>query len=573
MKIDDFRKEIKTHQRETKELSEEVNTLLMQHNIAIGKRTIGTPLLNKSADLFNRRERSIIDRLETLLEENRETYIELSLEIAKLRRAAKKDLLYVELLTSDGVIEREEYESQLQVELSKAEELSKLIDDTTSNLCEIGWSRYFKRLDEEAILTEIRALADAFKIIEEPIGEDGFLYGKTSKNVVALLETDYYKTINRFIVPENFTTLTRNGQEQLLQGAVEPCFKRHIEALSEDGKEQASKIINRLIEYLFIAYGSPTELTEEQIESFYTSPAENYFFYKDKVSTQLTLLEAGVERPLAVESDRDKKKGKKITTLVTLDFNELSTTDSNIKLSAPILDRIDDYDKLVINAVFTVWQNAENNNEIINGEATTTLQGIYRIITKNPASRLTEEIERDLTDRLTKLSAGIIKINASAEAVYNADLKNFERKGALMSIVIDKAYVNGNLVDNAVHIIRLDRSPLHTYAKIRNQIGSVELKKLDTKATNKNRETLLIEEYLIHRIEAIPHISNIVLISSLFEEVGIREEDYKDFKSKRKDTIKKIRALLDGYKRTGYIKDYSFISKGRAKYYSIEIKK
>ena len=572
MKIDEIRKEITLIKKDAKSLSEEVGNLLMQHNITIDKRPADAPLLKTSADLFSRRERTLIDQLGELYSKASIAYTEINKELAALRRSARTDMLYIELITSEGVVGREELESQLQTEATKAEALFRLINDAIFNLCEVGWNRYFKRVEEDAVISEIKALADAYKVVEEPLGENGFLEEATSKNLLASLETDYYKTINRFIVPESYTTLSADNQRKILRAAVEPCFQRHIEALSEDGKKQAEEIINNLIDRLFIEYGTPTAITDIPAESFYTAPADTYFYYNDKVSNQLTLLEAGKERPLKVESGRDEKKGKSITTLVTLNFDELSTTDSNIKLSAPILDRIDNYDREVINAVFTAWQTAENSGEVIEGEAVTTLQTLYRYITKNPSSTLTEETERDLTARLTKLSAGIIKINASAEAVYYKQLADFERTGALMSVVIDKAYVNGNLVKNAVHIIRLDKSPLHLYAKIKGQIGSVPLKKLDTKAVNKNEEMIVIEGYLIRRINT-PNLSNIIVIDTLFKEAGIVKENYKDFNSKRKAVIKKIRALLDGYVNTGFIKGYEFTSKGRAKYYGIKIKK
>ena len=231
-------------------------------------------------------------------------------------------------------------------------------------------------------------------------------------------------------------------------------------------------------------------------------------------------------------------------------------------------------DRELLNAVVSVWVSADQNGEIINGEAVTTLQTLYRIITKNPNSRLDDEKkEQDLVDRLMKLTSATIAINAEAESKYYQGLTKFERSGALVSVVVDRAIINGNAVDNAVRIIRLDKSPLYTYAKIKNQIASVPLKMLDTKSINKTPETIAIESYLIGRIEAIPHLSNEIIISSLLDEVGIFEKDYKDFKDKRKQVIKKVDALLKGYKSSGYIKNYEFKAGKRIKYYKVVIRK
>ena len=232
----------------------------------------------------------------------------------------------------------------------------------------------------------------------------------------------------------------------------------------------------------------------------------------------------------------------------------------------------------MLNAVTSVWVSAFNNGEIYNGEAITTLQTLYRIMTKNPNSRLdSPEKEKELADRLMRLNATNMTINAEAEFGAYPELKKqrnrLERRGSLAQIVIDRATVNGNTVYNAVRISNHHRTPLYTYAKLKNHIASVPLKYLDTKASNKNNETIAIESYLISRIEAIDHISNVVLIDTLLEKVGIFEKDYKNFKKKRSEVVKKIDKLLAGYVSTGYIKRYEFQAGRRRPYYKVVIYK
>lgn len=519
--------------------------------------------LKKSSDLFTDEEREFFDKIDSAEEEARQLFSVLNREKDSIERAMKEDSMYAGTIRPEGESLQDLLMQNEQDQGATADIIAQLIE-TRSIATGIGWGRYEAMLHKNyrRINSEVRAIVKELKAVtfieKESIKLD------FPKALHIQYETEYYEANTLMVLPEDVTLETT-------EEVLEPLLYHHRKALEES--EYSTTFINTLINSKNKELAKSAEVTidGDAFASLYTTAVENYSFTKDKVSNQLTKLVAGKERKLALESQRDRKKGKgaEITTLVTLNFKDLSEGEDGIKK----LKALDTMDRELLNAVVSVWVSAEQNGLIVNGETVTALQTLYRIITKNPNSRLDEEKGRDLVDRLMKLTSATISINAEAESRYYDGLAKFERSGALVSVVVDREIINGNVVDNAVRIIRLDKSPLYTYAKIKNQIASVPLKMLDTKSINKTPETIAIESYLIGRIEAIPHLSNEIIISSLLEEVGIFEKDYKDFKDKRKQVIKKIDALLKGYKASGYIKNYEFMAGKRIKYYKVVIRK
>ena len=518
--------------------------------------------LKKSSDIFTDEEREFFDKIDSAEEEARELFSELSREKDSIERAMKADSLYTNSFRPEG-------ESLPELLVQNENEQGAVMDiiaqlmETRSIATGIGWDRYEAMLHKNyrRINNEVRAIVKELKAVT--FLEKDTIKLDFPKALHIQYETEYYEANTLLVLPEDVTLETT---EEVLT----PLLYHHRKAL--EASEYSTTFINTLIHSKNKELAKSAEITidGDAFASLYTTAVENYSFTKDKVSNQLTKLKSGQTRKLALESHKDKKKGSEITTLVTLNFKDLSEGEDGLKK----LKALDTMDRELLNAVVSVWVSADQNGEIINGEAVTTLQTLYRIITKNPNSRLDDEKkEQDLVDRLMKLTSATIAINAEAESKYYQGLTKFERSGALVSVVVDRAIINGNAVDNAVRIIRLDKSPLYTYAKIKNQIASVPLKMLDTKSINKTPETIAIESYLIGRIEAIPHLSNEIIISSLLDEVGIFEKDYKDFKDKRKQVIKKVDALLKGYKSSGYIKNYEFKAGKRIKYYKVVIRK
>ena len=516
--------------------------------------------LKKDSAIFTAEEREFFERIEGADEEARKILSDLYSEKAQLERAEETDSMYatpIRVLPLSDLME--ENASDTEIVTSAITDLME-----TRNLATgIGWDRYEALLkgNYDRITTEVRAIIKELKsvtLIETAAG----LKITTPNALLIKYETEDYKAETIRMLPEEPTI-------EVVEDTLAPLLYHHRKALEES--EFSTSLIDTLIasKSKELAKASDISMDEESLKSILTTSIDTLTFTKDKVSNQLTKLVSGKERKLSLENQKDRKKGTEITTLVTLNFDELAEGEDGIKK----LKSLDNMDRVLLDALYSVWVSAEANGELVNGTAVTTLQVLYRIITKNPNSRLDAERELDLIDRLHKLSSAILTINATAESKYYKALATFERSGAPVSVVIDRAIINGNVVDNAVYIMGVDKSPLYTYARLKGQIASVPLKQLDTKGRYKTEEMIVIESHLIRRIEALDHISNGILIDSLLEEAGIVPDRYKSFNKKRSETIKKIEDILKGYVVNGYIRKYRIEPKGRLQYYKILIYK
>lgn len=515
--------------------------------------------LKKESSLFNEEERAFFNAIDLAEDEARRLFADLCREKDSIDRAVKTDSMYADTLRPQGESLPELAERNANEQGAVSDIIANLLE-TRSIATGIGWERYEALLYKNYKRTtkEIRAIVKELKAVTFLEKESVKL--EFPKALHIQYETEHYEANSLLVLPDEVSL-------EYVQEILTPLLYHHKKALEKS--EYSTSLLGTLLNSKTkeLAKSAEINIVGDELAELYSIAVENYSFTKDKVSNQLTKLKDGVERKLALENQKDKKKGAEITTLVTLNFKDLSEGEGGIKK----LKYLDNMDRELLNAVVSVWESANINGEIVKGEAVTTLQTLYRIITKNPNSRLDAKTEQDLVDRLMKLTSAVIAINAEAESKYYKALTNFERSGALVSVVVDRAIINGNSVENAVRIMRLDKSPLYTYAKLKNQIATVPLNLLDTKAVNKTPENIAIESYLISRIESIGHLSNEILISTLLEEVGIFEKDYKDFKDKRKQVIKKVDALLKGYKDNRYIRGYEFKSGKRMKYYKIVI--
>lgn len=539
--------------------------------------------LKTTADLFTKSERNLLGRVEKLQRESFRLLELIQDEALALIKAEREAQGYESRIGEPIEVLRKRNQKDHMEASDIVSRATKLSSIAKAN----GWNRYTEMLKKnpDRALKEAKAIVDSLNIIEaiNPIPNVDTMF-QFPQALHAEIETDTYIQRRRYLTPQPFSEMSKAEQTAAVSFMLSPLLYHHRKALEEDIAKTA--LLNSYIEQkrTLLASEPTTEVDADNFASYLTSSIDTYSFPHDKISNHLTRLIKGETQPLALENRNDKKKGNEITTNVTLDFD---TIENSSELMGN-WQAIDPYDREIINAIFTIWIEKCKRGEIVDGEAITTLQTIYRVLAKDSTGtlRLPKEKESELEERLMKLNSAKLYINADAEVKYYKALGEesvkavLERKGQLMSIVMDKAKINGALVDNVVHIIRLDLSPLYLYAKIKGQIESVPIKKLDAKSVDHNAktivktaETISVEGYLIRRITAMEHISSTIVIDTILNEVGIYKQNYSNFNKKRSETIKKIENILNGYVRTGYIKSFEFKSKGRVRYYSVVIKK
>lgn len=226
----------------------------------------------------------------------------------------------------------------------------------------------------------------------------------------------------------------------------------------------------------------------------------------------------------------------------------LSIDFENLPLGVSITKTLTAYDKRVYIAVGALFNG---------GNKTVSLTQIYRMMgyEKRPNSKDLGKIN----DSLTKMGWARLYINNEQEnevipkykkMVYDAPLLAFERKTAI---------IDGKIVDGAIHIGI--EPPMIKFARDRNQVEPVTLQMLTT-PISKTERNLEIEDYLMWRIAPMGNpkrvVRNKILFETLFRECHIRTTD-RMAQSRAKETISKI---MEHYKKTNFIKDYTIEADG-----------
>ena len=443
----------------------------------------------------------------------------------------------------------------------KTQALMNAIEDLRQQLSLLAWVRYIESFNGniKKIMKEIRYIASCVErpnilMIDTKIPEKGSVYE-------IIIDHEYFAGREPILVPHDISKKPFNQAD--LENALRPLYYYHLRAL--DYFNLPSKTANKVIRDAFTHMWSNPDA-----QHYNTSAIDRYYQPTDKVNKQITLFQPGEPYLIAGENKKDKKRNKPIDIYATLQFEGLEEAlkDSPAMIT---LNKLDPDDKQVLEGLITIWENCPED-ERVNGNVVTTPQILYQAMTRNPEGRLNKKKEQELLDRVKKLRHSFIKIDATQEQVYYPGLRSVSLDGAIATVTIGTAYLNNNLVQSAI-FFSLSLSPLYNYAKAKGQIASTPVRMLDTKAVNKNSESSRIEQYLVQRIETIESQGNKILVSKIFDAAGIHAEDQKDFKKKKQRTMKKIRALLDGYVETGYLKSYHFNKQGREMYYSVTIEK
>ena len=250
----------------------------------------------------------------------------------------------------------------------------------------------------------------------------------------------------------------------------------------------------------------------------------------------------------AMEAKRGPQNTRKqIDCIYSIDFSALE--EEGIKTTR----RLTSFDKRVYIAVSALY-NA--GNDVI------TLRQIFYAMGQKASNPKAAQLEK-INESVTKMARAWVKVDDSREHnTYNynldeGDIKNGWRRGRYEGSLLpmEKASViaNGKTTDAAIHLFR--EPPVITFAKMKKQITTVDLKLLQSPAS-KTDTNLAIEDYLISRLSRARNNgkeSEKILFKTLFEKTGITE------RKQRARTPEKIKTYLDYYKEAGnMLKSYLF---------------
>ncbi len=191
------------------------------------------------------------------------------------------------------------------------------------------------------------------------------------------------------------------------------------------------------------------------------------------------------------------------------------------------------------------------NNEYV------TPQMIYRTMTGNPTAKITKDIQKEIEESLQKLAKTWIDIKPSPEEAkaYKFDRVNFTYRGSVImwEAAVD-VIINRQKCENVYHIMRTPI--LYTYAAIKKQIATIDIKLLDT-PIRKRKSVMQLQSYLLKRVLAMKSgkVSHIILYSSIYEMTDF--DGVKNVKKRRADIRRAVREILQYWKDEKFIKGFS----------------
>ena len=249
---------------------------------------------------------------------------------------------------------------------------------------------------------------------------------------------------------------------------------------------------------------------------------------------------------------------KEIATMVSINFDEIEKRGVEIFGSK----ELSMYDREVHDAIATLCVEGENR--------WITPQMIYQTMTGDPEARLHTKQTEAINNSVTKMMHSYIIIDATREAqAFGFD--NFQYDGSLIPAERVTVTLNGNTVVG-IHLLRIP--PLYEYAERKGQIGRADIKLLNS-PLNKTEETAVLQGYLLRRILAIknPHNkqSNHIVYETIYKQLEISAPNDNALRKKKIDIRKKVKAILDYWKKVGFIKEYEEAIRGQS-IYSIIIK-
>lgn len=259
----------------------------------------------------------------------------------------------------------------------------------------------------------------------------------------------------------------------------------------------------------------------------------------DKINSGIwSLLEEGTKEQLPLRAEKLGSK-QPIDILYSIDFDALEASGR-----AKITKKLTKYDKRVYIAAAGLF-NA--------GNTVITLRQIYDAM--GGMGRANAAQRKKISESIHKMIGAHISIDNSmeVEAGYNYD--KFQYGGPLLPAETISQIVNGNLVDEAIHLFR--EPPAMTFARQRGQIATIPIKVLNSPA-NKTDENLAIEDYLIERISRAKKGKGLrrILYKTIAENARITS-------AKQQQRLpEKVKTYLDYYVSCSFIGGYTAAKDG-----------
>ena len=257
---------------------------------------------------------------------------------------------------------------------------------------------------------------------------------------------------------------------------------------------------------------------------------------------------------ITVTDKAGKKTRAPIAPIVTVSLLDLPP---NIQITR----RMNSNDDAVFRAVCSLWAA---------GNARFTGQAIYAAMTGNPDAKATPEWLATIDECWTRQTSTQIELDTGTVGdAYK--FKRWKRNRRVIEGGKDTVTIGNQFGQTTTTVYTMLEEPmLQTYANALNQTARFPRAMLNT-PVNKTPEVIALQNVLLDHIGAIPHISNHLLYSTIWEKLHL--QDNTPANEKRKEKMRAhIRKILAYWKKRGDIKDWKEVRQGNTLHH-IEIVK
>ena len=316
----------------------------------------------------------------------------------------------------------------------------------------------------------------------------------------------------------------------------------------------------------------PEAVEAEIVADVITTRVDKYTFGTSKTEGVVfdTRKNEGLYTPEggAINVSRNEVKRKEINVMVSLDFSELKKEEVTIYRES----RLTPFDRAVHNAIATLWEEGHRNNMRNNEYLTPRI--IFQLLSGNTGESkdISSEMRKAILESVDKMSSTKITIDNSEEAKAFG-YKKLKYFGSLLdSKRIEGVKINGNKVEDCICILQ---SPaLYDYAKLKNQIGTIDIRMLNIPKLDdlhiifrNTPQNIELKEYLLQRIIGIKNqkskMSETIRYETIYEYLRIEAPTRKTFLVKCKKLRDKVKFLLEYWKRQNLIKGYKEEKEGK----------
>lgn len=265
-------------------------------------------------------------------------------------------------------------------------------------------------------------------------------------------------------------------------------------------------------------------------------PVDRLTYPLDKVNANIwSLLETDTGGQLRIRAEKLGSK-KEINILYSIDFDALGS-------NARITKKLTQFDKRVYIAVAGLF-NA--------GNTVITLRQIH--LAMGGTGRASANQRQKISAAVHKMHGAMISIDNAIEAgTYN--YPKFVYNGSLLPIERIRKIVNGNVVEEAIHLFR--EPPAMTFARQRGQITTIPVRLLNSHVSMTDTN-LAIEDYLLDRISHAKKGKgqSKILYRTICDKAGAVTA------KQRQRVPEKIKEYLTHYVKCGYIASFAETSDG-----------